>query len=442
MRAAAWGLLLAGSVACLPAPPGRPDAAPPEIDPASLPPSVVTALLADAVAGMPYGDRLLARDGVPPYAWSITTAASWLSVDARTGTLRGTPPPAAAGTVVSFTATAGDAAGRTGSANLTLRVLACTPGETQVCQEPSAGACLAGTRTCQPGGTWSTCVGGAASTSASGCGPACATCGPDSDRCGGGGTQCACGPSAAACAAGTSCCSSPDGGARCADLAGDVTACGSCGTRCGTPANADPTCDAGVCGAACRAGYGACDGRTLDGCEVNLNTDPGHCGSCPNACASTAAGTAACAGGNCDLTCNAGHPQHCGLADCRAYDTANCGGCNAACPSPGANASALTGCAGPGTCTYSCNAGWGDCNGGMDGCETDLNSTSTHCSSCGNNCDAQGWDGGCVNGQCARCYQCGSSNVSCCGEKCVFFPADNQWECMPCAPGSLVNGGC
>src|SRR5437868_11755256 len=100
MRAAAWGIMLAGSVACVPAPPGKPDATPPEVDPASLPPTVVTAQLADAVAGMPYGDRLLARDGVAPYRWSISTAAAWLSVDSNTGALRGTPPPSAVGTTV------------------------------------------------------------------------------------------------------------------------------------------------------------------------------------------------------------------------------------------------------------------------------------------------------------------------------------------------------
>jgi len=441
MRAATWGILLVGSVACVPAPPGKPDATPPEVDPASLPPSVVTAQLADAVAGMPYGDRLLARDGVAPYAWSISTAAAWLSVESSTGTLRGTPPPAAAGTTVTLTATAGDAASRTGSANLALRILACTPGETQVCQQASASACLAGVRTCQAGGTWSGCVAGTASTSASGCGPSCAACGPDSDRCNAAGTQCVCGPSAAACASGSSCCASPDGGARCANLAADVTACGSCATRCATPANADPTCDAGACGAACKAGYAACDGRTLDGCEVNLDTDPAHCGSCPRACSSTDGGTAACTGGNCDLTCNASSPQHCGLADCRAYDLPNCGGCNVACPNPGANAGAPTGCAGQGTCTYACNTDFGDCNGGMDGCETDVTSAPTHCGTCSNNCVAQGWDGGCVNGQCARCYRCASSNVFCCGQQCHFLVADNQWECVAC-PGGLVDGGC
>jgi hypothetical protein len=155
----------------------------------------------------------------------------------------------------------------------------------------------------------------------------------------------------------------------------------------------------------------------------------------------------ACTGGACDLTCNSSYPQHCGLANCRAYDVANCGGCNVACAEPGLHAGSPTGCTGLNACTYSCSSGWGDCNSGLDGCETDLTSTPTRCGSCGNNCVAQGWDGGCVGGQCARCYQCpglngDNSRTTCCGQKCSYLSADRQWECVDCAPGSLVDGGC
>ncbi|HEY8210213.1 MAG TPA: hypothetical protein VIG99_22165 [Myxococcaceae bacterium] len=110
------------------------------------------------------------------------------------------------------------------------------------------------------------------------------------------------------------------------------------------------------------------------------------------------------------------------------------------------NGGAPTGCAGPNACTYACNAGYGDCNGGLDGCETDVTLTPTHCGTCANNCIAQGFNGGCVNSQCARCYQCppnpDNSRTTCCGEHCQYVAADQRYDCVPCAPGSLVDGGC
>ncbi|HVE83007.1 MAG TPA: Ig domain-containing protein [Myxococcales bacterium] len=440
---AAWALVLAWSTACVAPPPGKPDATPPEVDPSTLPPTVVTAQLADAVAGVPYGERLLARDGVPPYTWTLSGPA-WLSVNAGTGELRGVPP-GDAGAPVSLTATASDTAGRSGSRDFNLQVLGCAPGASRACLQASGNACLLGVNACLPGGAWSGCDAGAASTSASGCGAGCAACGPDSDRCASGGTQCACGTGTNPCAPGSSCCPDPGGGARCANLSTDVQACGSCGTRCAAPLNAGATCDGGVCGAACQAGFAACDGRTLDGCEVNLRTDPNHCGSCPTACSGTSGGSATCDGGACDLSCNASAPQYCGLRDCRPYDVSNCGGCNVSCANPGVNAGAPLGCAGPNACSYACQTGWGDCNAGTDGCETELTANPRHCGSCPNDCVAAGWDGGCVNSQCARCYQCpanpNGSHTVCCGEKCTFVPGDNMYECFPC-PGPLVNGGC
>jgi hypothetical protein len=82
----------------------------------------------------------------------------------------------------------------------------------------------------------------------------------------------------------------------------------------------------------------------------------------------------------------------------------------------------------------------------LDGCETDVTLTPTHCGTCANNCVAQGFNGGCVNSQCARCYQCppnpDNSRTTCCGEHCQYVAADQQYDCVPCAPGSLVDGGC
>jgi len=438
-------LALGGFLSCV-APPGsgRDDAGSQEVDPSSLPPSVVTSQLADAVTGVPYGDRLLARDGVPPYAWAPAgLPPGWLSVDSATGELRGLPRGDAGTLSVGVVVT--DAAARSGSKELALRLLSCTPGSTLVCQQASGTTCLVGLLACQPNGTWSDCDAGTPSASASGCGAACAACGPDADRCLPGGAECACGPSSGPCAPGRSCCADSAGGARCVDLAGDPLACGACGTRCAAPPNADPTCDTGVCGATCKGGYAACDGRTLDGCEVDLRSDVNHCGACPVSCSGSPRGAATCDGGTCDLQCNASYPQHCGTGDCRAYDVANCGGCGVACSNPGANAGAPAGCAGQNACSYACNPGWGDCNAGTDGCETDLTFTPTRCGSCGNDCVAAGWDGGCVNGQCARCYQCpdnpsGGMRTTCCGGHCQLNIADQIYDCQPC--GTLIDGGC
>jgi len=35
----------------------------------------------------------------------------------------------------------------------------------------------------------------------------------------------------------------------------------------------------------CDPGYANCNMEAADGCEVNLNTDPGNCGSCGRVCA-------------------------------------------------------------------------------------------------------------------------------------------------------------
>jgi hypothetical protein len=50
-------------------------------------------------------------------------------------------------------------------------------------------------------------------------------------------------------------------------------------------ANAVPVCVGGSCAiSACNSGYGDCDGAASDGCESNLMTDSGHCGSCTLDC--------------------------------------------------------------------------------------------------------------------------------------------------------------
>jgi hypothetical protein len=151
----------------------------------------------------------------------------------------------------------------------------------------------------------------------------------------------------------------------------------------------------------CQVGWTACDGRAADsnGCEADLQADPFHCGTCPNACPTSSTGTPTCIAGGCDLACNPGTPQHCGVGDCRAIDVLNCGGCGVPCANPGAQAGPPLGCTGLNKCVYQCSAGYADCNGGTDGCERPINFDPYNCGNCNVNCFLQGKID-CVAGQC------------------------------------------
>jgi hypothetical protein len=107
------------------------------------------------------------------------------------------------------------------------------------------------------------------------------------------------------CMAGESCCAD----SQCHDLAKDVAHCGTCGTTCKAPANAEATCAGGACGlGACKANFADCDGDPANGCEHNTLAD-GPCLCVPGAtqpCYDGAPGTqnvGPCKGGQ--QTCNA-----------------------------------------------------------------------------------------------------------------------------------------
>ncbi|MFO0610453.1 MAG: hypothetical protein U0324_45250 [Polyangiales bacterium] len=102
-----------------------------------------------------------------------------------------------------------------------------------------------------------------------------------------------CGACGAACAAGRSCiagrCGCPAGqqacAERCVDTATSLEHCGACGAPCSPPRGLG-RCAAGVCTlASCDEGRGNCNGTDGDGCEVNLRTNPAHCGACGRSCA-------------------------------------------------------------------------------------------------------------------------------------------------------------
>ena len=105
-----------------------------------------------------------------------------------------------------------------------------------------------------------------------------------------------CGACGHKCDAGQGCvdgtCICPPGTTRCGnacvDLNVDPDHCGSCDNGCpgasDDTANGGPTCAGGRCGYLCYAGFADCNHRLNDGCEVNIGSDPLHCGSCSTQC--------------------------------------------------------------------------------------------------------------------------------------------------------------
>ncbi|MDX2012511.1 MAG: LamG-like jellyroll fold domain-containing protein [Myxococcaceae bacterium] len=72
-----------------------------------------------------------------------------------------------------------------------------------------------------------------------------------------------------ACGVGRSlCAASASATAACVDLSADVNHCGACGAVCPAVPGAASTCQAGLCGFACQAGFLDCNGEPGDGCEV------------------------------------------------------------------------------------------------------------------------------------------------------------------------------
>jgi hypothetical protein len=97
---------------------------------------------------------------------------------------------------------------------------------------------------------------------------------------------------------------------------------------------------AGACAlGACVGNYRDCNGNPEDGCEVDIDHDPNHCGSCiANPCM-TPHGTPGCADGRCSTgACDAGYGD-CNMMPSDGCETdvlvdpQNCGECQHACPS-------------------------------------------------------------------------------------------------------------
>jgi Cys-rich repeat protein len=73
----------------------------------------------------------------------------------------------------------------------------------------------------------------------------------------------------------------------CVVLFADVNHCGSCDNACpADPPNAKPACVSSKCTLNCDFGFFDCNKDPSDGCEVDLRTDPQHCGNCSTVCPS------------------------------------------------------------------------------------------------------------------------------------------------------------
>lgn len=89
-----------------------------------------------------------------------------------------------------------------------------------------------------------------------------------------------------ACADGFADCDNDYGNGCEAALATSTTHCGRCGNRCPEGRFGSVTCAMGACALACQPGFADCDGDVGNGCEVDTNNDPTHCGACGVRCPS------------------------------------------------------------------------------------------------------------------------------------------------------------
>ena len=240
----------------------------------------------------------------------------------------------------------------------------------------------------------------------------------------------------------------------CVALATNVNNCGSCGNVCNF-ANASSTCSSSTCVlASCNAGFANCDGNPANGCEVSTASDVSNCGACGVVCITPNA-TPGCVGATCTVgACNAGFGNCDGLTvnGCEVNLTtslSNCGSCGHVCSIPNGSA----GCS-AGTCTVaSCNAGFGDCNANAaDGCEINLTVSANNCGTCGHVCNVPNGTPVCIAGSCGvgACnvgfLNCDANAANGC-EVNSFTDSNNCGACgnvcnLPHASSSCLAGAC
>lgn len=148
--------------------------------------------------------------------------------------------------------------------------------------------CPANTPVCAPDGQTNHCATGCPLTAPLLCGAECVSPLSSVNHCGGcdtkcpedqhGDVTCNVGKCAVTCKASYHLCTG-----KCV-VDTDATACGPSCTVCPAAANATPTCQSNACSFTCNAGFGNCNANAVDGCEMNLLTDPLNCGACGRSC--------------------------------------------------------------------------------------------------------------------------------------------------------------
>ncbi len=278
-----------------------------------------------------------------------------------------------------------------------------------------AGSCIPTTPVCTP-----TC--GGKDCGDNGCSGSCGDCT--------GGLTCQNGQCVLTCDSGLTACTG-----NCVDLETDAAHCGECGNECDAPSHATAICANSTCGFTCDAGFHQC------GDECVSSDDPAHCGSACTPCPSSVCSPATCDGttcgrapiaGCCEDDGDCGDSNACTTDTCRAdhtcLHTAIClatevcvaDGTRAHCCPPArplwdgtqcaeCTAGDVTRCAAPphataacdvhGTCSFTCEAGWGDCAPGA-GCETNLKTDIANCGTCFHTCAG---DERCYSGTCSPC---------------------------------------
>ncbi len=159
-----------------------------------------------------------------------------------------------------------------------------------------------------------------------------------------------------------------------ANLDTTSSACGMCGRACPAAPNATAACASGRCGILCNTGFGDCNGVAADGCEANLAADVTHCGTCTTTCSGGTNASATCAAGRCGIACAPGFANCDGSSTngCEAdlSGTASCGACGTVCSggtplcaAAGASFACSSGCAGTQTrCGSTCADTTSDAN--------------------------------------------------------------------------------
>lgn len=178
------------------------------------------------------------------------------------------------------------------------------------------------------------------------------------------------------------------------DIQNDSAHCGSCDSVCPQGSSWTTKCAGGQCRLLCATNFADCNGKVEDGCEIETLGDPANCGSCGNACA---AGVK-CIQGKCG--CPTGQLECDGTCTDITNNDANCGSCGHVCTDPDGGAPP------PNHMVFGCVAGqcgklkcvqdplgtpevlWTDCNGNQaDGCEVNLADDDANCVTCGVKCD-------------------------------------------------------